>query len=1214
MSPTRKRKRAGDEDPLRRWGSHLQDYDIKEGKAPRATNDKSRSSAKSRKKAPPRLSLPPQTDALHQLLSIISVEQNIDETLSRQDDEGDLEASDDSDADDSDANDSDADDQSATVDDAAGERLNEQTIDCSMLRNVLDEAVVKYSQEILGLDSRQAAATRPNLTGNTLLPRRVGDHVSGINSAKKILVGNPQRPTTTPDLETHEAQDQGKQKTKRNQPLYCYQQLADPSVGPVRVTILSIFPFTEGQHGNYLMHLQFFLMLAESIDMVMVGSLSPARNPMADLYAARGLNRALPLKQGGKPFGAHPLSFLCSQAEMRTIIAVSQNSATSIYNIESARKGVNYELIARLMRDQGVDKSVDDVKRIYKHLERRSNTGFVSLRVHKFTEYWKELSFFKQHLNQNGLIKQPRNEHDTFFHIPALEDGQETSANVKNLLIRSGYTRQGPAWRACAQALELGCVSNLAHSTVHCVSNCATRKLFKLVLVTNDISMAPNTSTAKSRRQLPGEARGDSDDELANDELPWEWIYNSTPTAERSDEPQNDRKRRKVTGDRIVGARAGQFECGIGDIVMLKADGSNEAWVALICEFVEDDGEGEKAANFMWFSSEKEIRNRDKKRSDYYWCFPANPTRLQNELYISPSWDINPLASINGKAKVTSLDAFLARHPQGRIPRNRPDYGKTFVCRRGCNTRTATYTDEFVWEEVYRGEDDLFSMMDMIKNGTKATRRRRKARSPSPTEAAYHPPQTPTKTGRGSTVPTPTSRRSQAEPGSRTKRSTSKRLEFTPLATRKLSPSRIESSPFQIARSRLHVSSVPTSLPCREGEFSLVYSHLEAAISDGTGNCIYISGTPGTGKTATVREVISRLEEAVGSDELDDFIFVEINGMKITDPHQSYTLLWEALKGQRASPAQALDLLEREFSNPSPRRIPCVVLMDELDQLVTKNQAVMYNFFNWPTLRHSRLIVLAVANTMDLPERTLSNKISSRLGLTRITFPGYNHEQLMKIIQSRLEGVSGNIVDPDAIQFASRKVAAVSGDARRALDICRRAVELAEADVPGDPTTPSKSQGQPRGAGRVTIATIKKAINEATTNPIQQHLRSLPLMSKLLMAAVLLRIRRTGLAETTFGETLDEIHRASLRAPPALPGVVAALNNGPKGTQAGGQRPMTRPGHIHTAALELVAAGLINLEAQRAERSSKLRLSIADDEVKMALRDDGELKALGIGV
>ncbi|KAI5462980.1 P-loop containing nucleoside triphosphate hydrolase protein [Mariannaea sp. PMI_226] len=724
--------------------------------------------------------------------------------------------------------------------------------------------------------------------------------------------------------------------------------------------------------------------------------------------------------------------------------------------------------------------------------------------------------------------------------------------------------------------------------------------------------MAPEP-LRRGSRAAGTKAGEESDDEFRQDGTTWEWIYDTATAADdQTEEPQSDRKRRKVSGDKIIGARVGKFECRVGDCVLLKADGSNDAWVALIGEFIEEDDDGEMAANFMWFSTEKEIRNKTKKRSDF----------VANELYISPSWDVNPLASINGKAKIHSLDVFLSKYPHGRIPRSSPDYGKAFVCRRGCNTRTATYTDEFIWEEVYRSEDDIFNLIELVENGTKATRKKRKARSPSPQDAAYQPPppQTPSKTGR-SAAATPQSRRSQIEPGSRTKRSTSKRLEFTPLATRRLSPSYVESSPFQVARSRLHVSSVPTSLPCREGEFSLVYSHLEAAISDGTGNCIYISGTPGTGKTATVREVISRLEEAVTHDELDDFIFVEINGMKITDPHQSYTLLWEALKGQRASPAQALDLLEREFSNPSPRRIPCVVLMDELDQLVTKNQAVMYNFFNWPTLRHSRLIVLAVANTMDLPERTLSNKISSRLGLTRITFPGYNHEQLMKIIQSRLEGVPGKIVDPDAIQFASRKVAAVSGDARRALDICRRAVELAEADAPPtDPTTPSKrerlleAQGRSRGVGRVTIATIKKAINEATTNPIQQHLKSLPLMSKLLIAALVLRTRRAGLAETTFGETLDEIHRACLRAPPALPGMASLLSSGLKGTQASGQRQVSRPGQIHTAALDLVAAGLINLEAQRAERSSKLRLAIADDEVKMALREDGDLRALGIAV
>lgn len=55
--------------------------------------------------------------------------------------------------------------------------------------------------------------------------------------------------------------------------------------------------------------------------------------------------------------------------------------------------------------------------------------------------------------------------------------------------------------------------------------------------------------------------------------------------------------------------------------------------------------------------------------------------------------------------------------------------------------------------------------------------------------------------------------------------------------------------------------------------------------------------------------------------------------------------------------------------------------MDELDQLVTVKQDVVYNFFNWPTLANSRLIVLAVANTMDLPERAMTGKVRSRLGL-----------------------------------------------------------------------------------------------------------------------------------------------------------------------------------------------------------------------------------------
>lgn len=585
-----------------------------------------------------------------------------------------------------------------------------------------------------------------------------------------------------------------------------------------------------------------------------------------------------------------------------------------------------------------------------------------------------------------------------------------------------------------------------------------------------------------------------------------------------------------------------------------------------------------------------------------------------------------------------SHKTFSQKYPGGRIPKNAPGYNKTFICRRGCNTRTATYTDEFVWEEIYHGrEEDVAPLLEFVESKTRATRQRRKTNDAAAQEAAFEDhhdtyPDNEDGEPRRPAISTPRKRQKTTKiltPSNR-KVVVKKALEFTPLATRTLSPSHHQASPFQMARAQLHVASVPSSLPCRESEFSLVYSHLEAAITDGSGACIYISGTPGTGKTATVREVVSRLDDAVRSDELDDFIFVEINGMKITDPHQSYSLLWEALRGQRVSPSQALDLLEREFNNPSPRRVPCVVLMDELDQLVTKNQSVMYNFFNWPGLRHSRLIVLAVANTMDLPERTLSNKISSRLGLTRITFPGYNHEQLMKIIQSRLEGVPGDMVESDAVQFASRKVAAVSGDARRALDICRRAVELAEAEAKEDetsgPATPSKkgrekaieSEKKKGSRGRVTIVTVKRAINEATSSPLQQYLRALPYASKLVLAALLLRIQRTGLPDSTYGDVQEELRRTlALDATSKRVNLLTERSALPDQGMRGSRRKqdvtaMGRPTGINAAAVDLTGAGIIILEGQRAERPSKIRLAVGDEEVKLAFRDDPEIRALGI--
>ncbi len=56
--------------------------------------------------------------------------------------------------------------------------------------------------------------------------------------------------------------------------------------------------------------------------------------------------------------------------------------------------------------------------------------------------------------------------------------------------------------------------------------------------------------------------------------------------------------------------------------------------------------------------------------------------------------------------------------------------------------------------------------------------------------------------------------------------------------------------------------------------------------------------------------------------------------------------------------------------------------------------------FEWPTLPHGRLVVVGIANTMDLPERLLP-RIASRVGMGRIIFEPYTREHIQTIVQTR---------------------------------------------------------------------------------------------------------------------------------------------------------------------------------------------------------------------
>ncbi len=54
---------------------------------------------------------------------------------------------------------------------------------------------------------------------------------------------------------------------------------------------------------------------------------------------------------------------------------------------------------------------------------------------------------------------------------------------------------------------------------------------------------------------------------------------------------------------------------------------------------------------------------------------------------------------------------------------------------------------------------------------------------------------------------------------------------------------------------RLHASAVPEQLPSRQHQFENIFDFLSSNIATGKSASLYISGVPGTGKTATVHKV-----------------------------------------------------------------------------------------------------------------------------------------------------------------------------------------------------------------------------------------------------------------------------------------------------------------------------------------------------------------------
>lgn len=236
---------------------------------------------------------------------------------------------------------------------------------------------------------------------------------------------------------------------------------------------------------------------------------------------------------------------------------------------------------------------------------------------------------------------------------------------------------------------------------------------------------------------------------------------------------------------------------------------------------------------------------------------------------------------------------------------------------------------------------------------------------------------------------------------------------------------------------------------------------------------MYISGPPGTGKSAFVSRVC---RDSISSANV---VMSIVNCMSIKSAKDLATTLCDTFAiDYETTRAVDFDFLRPYFAGEHDVSRKYVVVLDEIDRLVDLDLKLLYSLFEWSMLPSSSLILVGIANALDLTDRFLPRLKSRNLKPDLLPFMPYTASQIANIVTEKVKSLlpSESCPDPNftpflhpaAIQFVSKKVASQTGDLRKVFDICHRAICLAESDAKAsaarlrlEQASPSRTQATP---------------------------------------------------------------------------------------------------------------------------------------------------------
>jgi len=243
----------------------------------------------------------------------------------------------------------------------------------------------------------------------------------------------------------------------------------------------------------------------------------------------------------------------------------------------------------------------------------------------------------------------------------------------------------------------------------------------------------------------------------------------------------------------------------------------------------------------------------------------------------------------------------------------------------------------------------------------------------------------------------------------------------------------------------------------RENEHEKVETFLQSRLQSRKGGCLYIAGSPGTGKSALLHNLMNtELKTLQKQKKFPEFHVISFKATICQSVNDVYPKLLGKItdlldiKKKAKNAHEAKDQLTEIILKKKKKKPMLVVVIDEVDALLSSSkgekvsQRVLYHLFGLPHKARSSLILIGIANSIDLSQRFVPLLEQRGCGPELLVFEPYTEKQLITIIEEKLGEEGKPLFSSIALRFCAKKVSSRKGDCRQCLLLCRNALQILE--------------------------------------------------------------------------------------------------------------------------------------------------------------------------